>query len=43
VEAEYLRQAMISAGADEYVVVTNPTQRLLDRLGAIATATRTTR
>jgi len=41
VEAEYLRQAMISAGADEYLVVADPTQRLLDRLAAMASAART--
>jgi len=39
VEAEYLRQAMISAGADDYVVVTNPKQPFLDRLSATVTAT----
>jgi len=35
VEAEYLRQAMISAGANAYLVVTSPSGEMLDHLAAL--------
>jgi DNA-binding NarL/FixJ family response regulator len=34
-DAQYLRHAMKAAGADEYVVLTTPDERLLDRLARL--------